>query len=140
LPTTPRKKFSNLTGGDVGVVGGQFQQEPYRLSQPDGIDAPGPEFMTEVFKLNDGEVGAALNNDHTIAYVIRVVEHQPPMQELRTAYLAEANNWPGLGQMMQAQAQYARGTVINDMMAALNLKFTPRPKEAGEGGSEGAGG
>ena len=95
--------FSELTGGDIGVVNGQLQQQPYRLSQPDGIVSPGPEFMKQVFQLKDGEVTAALNNDHTIAYVIRMVEHQPPLAELRSAFLAEANNWPGLRSMMQGR-------------------------------------
>jgi hypothetical protein len=119
--------FSELTGGGVGVVNGQFTQQPYRLSQPDDIVAPGPAFMNEVFSLGDGEVGAALNNDHTIAYVIRIVEHQPPLADLRTAYLAEANNWPGLGAMVQGHAQEVAMNLAADLTTNANLKWERDP-------------
>lgn len=87
--------FSLLTGGDVARVGGQNRQYPFRLSQPDEIEAAGPEFLQRVFELKDGEVAAVLNNDHSLAYVVRVVEHQDSPDELRSAYLAEANTWDG---------------------------------------------
>ena len=115
--------FSELTGGDVGFANGQLQQQPYRLSQPDGLVAPGPAFMKRVAELKDGEVGAVLNNDHTIAYVVRVVEHQPPLTELRTAYLAEANNWPGLNMMSRGHMQEIFASVANDIVAGSHLKW-----------------
>ena len=37
--------FSELTGGDVSMVGGQIQQQPYRFSQPSEIVAAGPDFL-----------------------------------------------------------------------------------------------
>ena len=115
--------FSELTGGDVGLVNGQLQRQPYRLGQPSDIIAPGPAFLNEVFKLKDGEVGTAFNNDHSIAYVIRVVEHQPPVNELRSAYLAEANNWPGLASMVQGHAQEVASALAADVTTSANLKW-----------------
>ncbi len=97
--------FSELTGGEVGFANGQFQPTPFRLSQPADIAAPGPDFLKRVFELKDGEVAAALNHDHSIAYVVRLVEHQPPLDELRTAYLAEANTWPGISNMTRVHMQ-----------------------------------
>ncbi len=115
--------FSELTGGDVGYANGQLQRQPYRLSQPDGITAPGPDFMKEVFQLKDGQVGVALNHDHTIAYVIRLVEHQPPLNDLRSEYLAEANTWPGLGTMIQGHAQEVASSLVADITKNSNLKW-----------------
>ena len=68
--------FSQLTRGDVAVVDGEYRRQPFRLSQPDGIVATGPDFLRRTFELKDGEVCAVLNHDHSIVYVIRVVEHQ----------------------------------------------------------------
>ena len=82
--------FSELTGGEVSFVGGQNQQQPYRLSQPGDIVAPGPDFLRGVFNLKDGQVAVLTNNDHSIAYVVRIVEHQPNLAGLRTAYMADA--------------------------------------------------
>ncbi|HEX4412590.1 MAG TPA: hypothetical protein VH107_03110, partial [Lacipirellulaceae bacterium] len=93
--------FSELTGGDIGVVNGQLEQSPFRLSQPEGLHAPDPDFMRKVFALKDGDVIALPSHDHTITYVVRVVEHQPALSELRTAYLGEANTWSGLNNMMR---------------------------------------
>lgn len=119
--------FAELTGGDVGLVNGQFQQQPYRLGQPDGIVAPGPAFMKEVFGLQDGQVGVAFNNDHTIAYVIRVVEHNPPLAELRTAYLGEANSWLGLRSMTQSHFQEVASSLLADLTTGANLKWERDP-------------
>ena len=101
IKVTRTDPFSELTGGDVGVVNGQIEQSPFRLSQPEGLHAPGPEFMEKVFQLKDGETAGLLSHDHTIAYVVRVVEHQPSINELRTAYLGEADTWSGLGNMIR---------------------------------------
>src|SRR5262249_45352666 len=106
--------FSFLTGGDVSFVTGQ--QQPLRLSQPTDIVAPGPEFMKRVFELKDGEVAVAFNHDHSIAYVVRLVEHQPGANELRTAYLTEADRWPGFASFDQMHMQEAGGSVIRDII------------------------
>jgi hypothetical protein len=115
--------FAELTGGDVGFANGQFQQTPFRLSQPADIAAPGPDFMKRVFELKDGEVAAMLNHDHSIAYVVRLVEHQPPINELRTAYLAEANTWPGMSNMTRGHMQEVLGALYSDITAGANLKW-----------------
>ena len=79
--------------------------------------------MKEVFSLKDGQVGSALNHDHTIAYVIRIVEHQPPINELRTAYLGEANNWPGLMSETQRHAAELAQGLASDLTTGTNLKW-----------------
>ncbi len=124
--------FSELTGGDVGLVNGQFQPQPYRLSQPEGIVAPGPDFMARVFELKDGEVGVALNHDHSIAYVIRVVEHQPALPELRSEYLSEANTWSGLNTMTQGHVQEVVSDLRRDIIAGANLKWDRDPDKTKE--------
>jgi hypothetical protein len=113
--------FSELTGGEAGLMGGQPQ--PFRLSQPEGIVAAGPAFVRRAFELKDGQVGVVFNHDHSIAYVVRVVEHQLPLPELRTTYLGEANTWPGLGTMNQMHMQEAASGLRDDIFTGANLTW-----------------
>jgi hypothetical protein len=128
--------FSYLTGGDVSFITGQ--QQPFRLSQPTDIVAAGPEFMNKVFELKDGDVAVVQNHDDSIAYVIRLVEHQPKLNELRTAFLAEADTWPGRMSMAQEHFRQAMGIMEGDIIAGQNLQWDRTPdKPRDEHGEEG---
>jgi hypothetical protein len=117
--------FSELTGGDVAIIQDQYQQRPFRLSQPDEIVAPGPEFLQKSFELKDGEVGAALNHDHSIAYVIRVVEHQDSPEELQSAFLSEANMWQGLQLKLYQHRQQGESSLVADVGPNVKWERTP---------------
>ena len=94
--------------------------------------------MRRVFELKDGEVAVAQNHDDSIAYVIRLVQHQPGMNELRTAYLAEADSWSGRMSMAQQHFQEAMGIMARDIIAGANLKWERTPdKTRDERGDEG---
>ncbi len=131
--------FAELTGGDVGFANGQMQPTPFRLGQPDGIVAPGPEFMKKVFSLKDGEVGVVMNHDHTIAYVVRLVEHQMPVNELRTAYLGEVNTWPGIINMTRGHMQDAWNTLQDDVVAGAKVKWERDADKIEQGDSSDSG-
>ncbi len=113
--------FSQFTGGDVSLF--SRQQQPLRLSQPDGIVAAGPDFMRRVSELKVGAVAAIMNHDRSIAYVVREVEHQDSPDELRSAYLTEANSWPGLRLMTGGHAQIAARLLVEDITTAAGLKW-----------------
>jgi hypothetical protein len=116
--------FSQLTAGDAPD---QFGRQPLRFSQPEAIVAPGLDFLRKVFELKDGEVAAVLNNDQSIAYVVRVAEHLNSQEELRNAYLAEANTWNGLPALMNEHAQIARQMLFDDVIEQANLKWVRDP-------------
>jgi hypothetical protein len=99
--------FGWLTGGDVAFIGGQLRQQPYRMSEPDGLVAAGPELMDKVFTLDEGQTAAVLNHDHSIAYLLRLAEHQFAEDKLREMYLAEADTWNGERAMTQLRAREA---------------------------------
>jgi hypothetical protein len=124
--------FSRYTGGEVFFAAGRRQLQPFRLSEPAGIVAAGPEFMNEVFELNDDEVGSVLNHDHSIAYVVRVAEHQLSQDELRKAYLEEANFWPGLGIMLSDHMQLGTRLLADDIFASRGLKWERDPDQPEE--------
>jgi hypothetical protein len=128
--------FSQFTGGDVSLVDQRIQ--PFRLSQPEGIVAPGPEFMRRVFEMKPGQVAAVQNHDRSIAYVVRLVEHLDSPEELRAAYLSEANSWPGMRLMTTSHAQLAARLLVEDLVAGTGLKWE-RPPDQIEGEEEGQG-
>jgi hypothetical protein len=122
--------FSRYTGGTVSRnLQGQLAQQPFRLSEPDGITAAGPDFMDEVFSLKDGEVGAVLNHDHSIAYVVRVAERMMATDALRDAYLSEAGNWPGISLMVNDHARIASNLLAADMITTRKLKWERPPDQ-----------
>jgi hypothetical protein len=118
--------FAQLTRGDVPD---QMGRQRFRLSQPDGLVAPGPEFMRTVFKLKNGEVTAVLNHDHSIAYIVRMVEHVKPEDELRNAYLAEANTWDGRPTMAGNRAMFAQQLLAADLSGAKGVDWKRTPDQ-----------
>jgi hypothetical protein len=122
--------FSEYTGGEASLLTRQFQ--PLRISQPDGIVAAGPEFLKRVFELKDGEVAAVPNHDHSITYIVRVVEHQLGLPELRTAYLADANSWQDEDSMDQLHRGEVAGSLENDVIARANLTWVRVPDKKGQ--------
>jgi hypothetical protein len=57
-------------------------RESPRLSKVEGVDMPGENFMREVFSLSPGQVGVAMNQPETVAYVVRLVEYSPSDSDL----------------------------------------------------------
>ena len=113
--------FAYLTIGSVSRDTQQVQS--FRLSEPEGIVAAGPEFMEKVFNLKEGEVGAAPNHDHSIAYVVRIAEHQNTPAELPQAFLSEADTWYGVPAMARGRAQSAVRVVLADMLESAGVKW-----------------
>jgi hypothetical protein len=125
--------FSQLTRGDVPD---QFGQQHFRISQPDGIVAAGPELLRRAFALKDGEVTAVLNHDHSIVYVIRAIEHQDSQEELRNAYLAEANTWDGLPAMTDSHITLAKQSVNADLSGGQGVDWKRPPDRTEQSESE----
>ncbi len=77
--------FSWLTLGNVPLQQGA---EP-RLSEVDGVDQAGPDFMRMVFGLSAGGVGVAFNQPKDIVYVVRAIEFEPSEEQLRDEFARE---------------------------------------------------
>ncbi len=77
--------FSWLTLGNVPMQPGV---EP-RLSEVDGVDQAGPDFMQTVFGLPAGGLGVAFNQPRDIVYVIRAIEFDPSDEQLREGFARE---------------------------------------------------
>jgi len=66
-----------------GAAGSLDSQAPVRLSEVEGVQDAGSDFMREAFNLSVGETGLAMNQPQTICYVIRVVSLEPSREVLR---------------------------------------------------------
>ena len=114
----------------VGTVSRDTQQvQSFRLSEPDGIVAAGPEFMEKVFALKEGEVAAAPNHNDSVAYVVKIADHQNTQDELRQAFLGEDYNWYGVPAMARGHFQTALRVVISDMLKSADVEWERDPDE-----------
>ena len=55
----------------------------------DAVDQPGNEFMAAVFALQPDQVGVAWNQPRSKAYLVRVIEMQPPPAQLYDAFVRQ---------------------------------------------------
>jgi hypothetical protein len=66
-------------------MSGANQFNPF-LSEVEGVDTAGPEFMQKVFSTTAGQSGVAPNGPRTIYYVYRVLEFLPEATELEKRF------------------------------------------------------
>lgn len=114
----------------VGTVSRETQQvQSFRLSEPDGIVAGGPEFMEKVFDLKDGEVGAAANHDDSVSYVVKIANHQNSLDELRQDFLKEDYAWYGIPAMARGHYQTALRVLVADFMQSADVDWERDPDQ-----------
>ncbi|MCS7237834.1 MAG: hypothetical protein NZ899_06145 [Thermoguttaceae bacterium] len=100
-----------------------WMQDRPRISQVKGVDRPGEEFMRTVFRMRPGDVGTAMNHPQTVAYVIRVVEIQPPEDILWQQFTTE----PGRLYLMAAQDDIVQGygRLVAHVREKSNFRWSP---------------
>lgn len=94
--------FTWLTYGEFDVV--RLTQLPPRISpikvrvkdpasglivEKDVVKDAGNDFMAAVFSLDVGQAGLAWNQPRTVAYLVRVLEFQPPMEQLFERFMRD---------------------------------------------------
>ena len=121
LKTDP---FSWLTLGNISPT---TREVTFRMSQPEGIVAAGPEFMAEVFSLGKGQVGAVLNHNRSIAYIVKIAEHNTGESQLQRQYLAEADRWYGLQTMNRFHNQQTARALIREVQSAKQVQWLQPP-------------
>jgi hypothetical protein len=124
--TTPA--FSWLSrGADLGMFG---SQAPATLSEVEGVQDAGPDFMREVFSLSVGDVGLAMNQPQTICYVIRLDSLNPSREVLRNLFMIDAYS------MYESAASEDRNDTIRAWVKGIeteaHLEWKQRPDEPGD--------
>lgn len=79
---TETNEFSWMTMGFVPAGMGMPA-----LSSVDGVDNAGQEFMKAVFALKPNGVGIAVNQPHSVVYVVRIISESPSEDALRETFL-----------------------------------------------------
>lgn len=83
-------------------------------SRVDNVVRPGEEFMESVFALQLGEIGTAVNDDHSIVYVVRIISDPFTLQQQRQKFLNE-----GLADPVWILRNTAASKVWNDWYQQL---------------------
>ncbi|MDY0166593.1 MAG: hypothetical protein RBS80_08620 [Thermoguttaceae bacterium] len=114
--------FSWMTYGDIPPM---LAQEPPRISEVEGVDFTGQQFMRDVFALNEGELGVTMNQPQTFAYVVRMDSLVPSQTVLWEGFLADSfGKYAAAGAPDFQQAQAAWQKSIEEA-AGLQWKRTP---------------
>jgi hypothetical protein len=127
---TTTDSFSWLTIGNISPTTNQVF---FRMSEPAGIVAAGPDFMREVFGLEENDVGAVLNHDHSIAYAVRIARRDETRDQLRQVFLAEADRWYGLPSMDAFHQRQAAQALVKDLFDSNNVDWLVPPDQQEEG-------
>jgi len=84
---TESEPFSWVTYGNMPPM---WAQGPPSLSEIKSVDMPGNDLMRVVFGLKRGEIGTAVNQPQTAAYVVRVTDSNPLPDVLWRMFLSES--------------------------------------------------
>ncbi len=122
VATTP--SFSWLTRGAAGALD---SQAPARLSEVEGVQDAGPDFMREAFSLAVGETGQAMNRPQTICYVMRVVTLEPSREVLRNTFMVDA--YSGYAAASLEDRQEAMNAWIKGIENEAHLTWKRPPDE-----------
>ena len=127
VPVVVTDPFSWLTYGEISPTTGVV---PFRLSDPKPVVAAGPDFMQAVSQLEEGNVGAALNHDHSIAYIVRVQQHLEDREALRRDFLEEmSNGWIGANTMARRHGQIAGTYLLNGLTEGADVDWKRPPDQ-----------
>lgn len=135
-----------LTNNPGGPAGEAFETDPFgllsvagvsdqtgevflRLSQPAPLSEPGPGMLESVFDLEAGEVGAALNHDRSVAYVLRVATRLTPVDRLRSQFLSEGGTWYGSAPLARVRGFRARSAVIGSLVDEAEVEWLREPDQ-----------
>lgn len=117
--------FSWMTMGTAGSID---HTAPPRQSQVPGVVDAGRGFMQKLFNLKVGEIGVAVNQPETIAYVARVTSSEPPEQVMRDLFLADNRDPAYLSIAREENGDVLRKWYA-DQNRAVHLKWERPPSE-----------
>jgi len=129
------RQGTTLTASTVGPFtwlsqGSASLGAPVTLSQPEGLEMPGDDFMRAVFALEPGGTAVAFNEPRTVCYAIRLVSFAPPDDELRRKFLDpefDTRRIAAVAERDQARAFQAWLTDV-ERQAGLEWKRPPQDR------------
>ena len=131
------QSFEALLGGAVNLKAAKVEPFPWltagasgqpTLSQPEGVQMPGEEFMTTVFGLEPGQAGVAFNEPRTVCYAIRLESLDPPATELRTKFVEARSDPRRIGAVAQTEFSRSFGDWLTSLEKRYSLAWTRQPR------------
>ncbi len=98
------------------------------LSQPEGVQMPGEEFMTAVFGLEPGQAGVAFNEPRTVCYAIRLDSLDPPAADLRTKFVEDRSDPRRIGAVAQTEFSRSFGDWLTSLEKRYGLSWARQPR------------
>lgn len=99
------------------------------LSEVVGIENAGQDFMKEVFALNPGEFGAAMNMPKSQVYVIHVVSDSPPVDLLKQQFLTSGDS-PEVQYIAYVESISLLREWYTNLESELGVKWLREPDDA----------
>ena len=85
--------------------------------------------LAAVFDLQPGDVGTALNHDHSIAYLLRISARLQSEDALRAQFLSEGDRWFGLPDMMRTRINSSARALAGDLLDSVEIVWE-RPADS----------
>lgn len=127
-PVEQPPEFTWLTRGNVPSMMSPGMRP--RLSEVPGVEMPGDRFMQTVFDLAPGEIGVAMNEPETIAYVIRAVEFSPSTEVLWAQF--EGDSFQSYADVAFREYGKTVRAWEDELKQRAGLKWVPLPEQAAE--------
>lgn len=101
---------------------------PPRLSEVEGVPMAGRDFMRTVFNLDVNQVGVAMNEPQTVAYVVQVLKYSPPHDVLWGIFLAE--DFSTYAMVAYDHVQADEKAWLESLKTSAGLKWEQKPLQA----------
>lgn len=120
------RSFDTVTTDMFSVLefpNGPGQGERPLMASGFGLENVDGEFHEQVFALEDDEIATMLNFDRSAAYIVKISTRGRTKEELRNLFLAEANGWAGMRDMLFLRQRQFTSNLNDQWRQATNLEF-----------------
>ncbi len=131
LPVLTPPPFTWMTFGSASL---SFPRQP-EISAVEGVDIAGDEFMRTVFRLEPGEVGAAMNAPQTAAYAVRLIEYSPSYKVLWEWF--KVDDFRKYSAVAEGDQNQMYRAWINEIRTTAGFKWTDEHKKRLQAGDSG---
>ncbi len=122
LEATTAGPFTWLTRGTA-----PFGSVPM-LSDPDGVQMAGEEFMQAVFSLEPGGTAVAFNEPQTVCYAIKLVSLEPDAAALQQRFLDAASDPRRLATVAEGDVRAAYARWLEDVSRRQGVEWKRPPR------------
>ena len=134
---TEKQSFEMLLGGNTALKASKIAPFTWLstgangqpvLSQPEGVQMPGEDFMEAVFGLEPEQTAVAFNEPRTVCYAIRLESLEPPAAELREKFLEAKSDPRRIGAVAQGEFSRSFGDWLTGLEKRYGLTWTRQPR------------